>query len=121
MKQFVAKFLKSIGYSTEHCKPQVPPGSVRLWGFSGDHCSVVLETDPPRGLILTEYEMGWKVKGQKTYGTKNPSVANENSNNKSAVKAYIENQKQHHADHQLQVEWEPSDEVEEEDRIGIGG
>src|SRR5574341_189363 len=36
------------------------------------------------------------------------------------VKMYIENQKEHHAEYQLLMEWEPSDDVSEDDRIGIG-
>ena len=37
------------------------------------------------------------------------------------VKGYVENQKQHHAEHQLQLEWEPSNDVAEDDRIALGG
>ncbi len=36
------------------------------------------------------------------------------------VKAYIQNQKQHHAEHQLQMEWEPSNDVAENEVAGYG-
>jgi REP element-mobilizing transposase RayT len=37
------------------------------------------------------------------------------------VKAYIEDQKPHHAEHQLQMEWEPGNDVTEDDHMALGG